>query len=131
MDGTLFFDGNCGMCTRVRNGLLRLDRTRRLRTEPLQKAGVAERIGVRPERLLESSWWLDSTGAVFEGAEAINAALSTAVGTRIPLTLYRLPGIGPVQEWAYRWVATHRYRFRGVTPWCETEPDQCSAPQAL
>jgi predicted DCC family thiol-disulfide oxidoreductase YuxK len=130
MDGVLIFDGKCGMCTRVRNGLLRLNRTGRLRTEPMQKPGVSERVGVTKERLLESIWWLDSSGAVFAGAKAMNAAVSTALGTRLPLQVYRLPGVGPVQEMVYRWVAAHRYRFRGVTPLCESEPEQCVSPQA-
>jgi len=130
MDGVLIFDGQCGMCTRVRNGLLRLNRTGRLRTEPMQKPGVSERVGVTKERLLESNWWLDSSGAVFAGAKAMNAAVSTALGTRLPLQVYLLPGVGPVQEMVYRWVAAHRYRFRGVTPLCESEPEQCVSPQA-
>lgn len=126
----LIFDGKCGMCTRVRNALLRLDRTGRLRTEPMQKPGVSERIGVDAERLPESVWWLDSSGAVFAGAEAMNAALSTALGTRLPFLFYRLPGVGQTQDRVYRWVAAHRYRFRGVTPLCESEPDQCASPRA-
>jgi predicted DCC family thiol-disulfide oxidoreductase YuxK len=130
MDGVLIFDGKCGMCTRVRNGLLRLNRTGRLRTEPMQKPGVSERVGVTKERLLESNWWLDSSGAVFAGAKAMNAAVSTALGTTLPLQVYLLPGVGPVQEMVYRWVAAHRYRFRGVTPLCESEPEQCVSPQA-
>jgi predicted DCC family thiol-disulfide oxidoreductase YuxK len=130
MDGVLIFDGKCGICTRARNGLLRLNRTGRLRTEPMQKPGTSERVGVPRERLLESVWWLDSSGAVFAGAKAVNAAVSTALGTRLPLQIYRLPGVGPVQEMVYRWVAAHRYRFRGVTPLCESEPEQCVSPQA-
>lgn len=130
MDGVLIFDGMCGMCTRVRNGLLRFNRTGRLRTEPMQKPGVSERVGVAAERLPESVWWLDSSGSVFAGAQAMNAALSTALGTRLPMLAYRVPGVGPVQEVVYRWVAAHRYRFRGVTPLCEAEPQQCVSPLA-
>ncbi|WP_082964158.1 thiol-disulfide oxidoreductase DCC family protein [Mycobacterium sp. E796] len=130
MDGVLIFDGHCGVCTRARNGLLRLDRTGRLRTEPMQKPGVPERLGVASERVPETSWWLDSSGAVFAGAEAMNAALSTALGTQLPLRIYRVPGIRSVQEAVYRWVAAHRYRFRGVTPLCESQPEECLAPQA-
>ena len=129
VDGVLLFDGNCGMCTRARNGLLRLNRTGRLRTEPMQKPGTSTRVGVSTERLLESVWWLDGSGAVFAGAEAVNAALSTALGTQVPMRVYRIPGVGPLQEIVYRWVATHRYRFRGVTPFCESEPTQCRPPQ--
>ncbi len=131
MDGVLIFDGKCGMCTRVRNGLLRFNRTGRLRTEPMQKPGVPERVGVAAERLPESVWWVDSSGAVFAGAEAMNAALSTALGSGVPLLVYRLPGVGRVQEVVYRWVAAHRYRFRGVTPLCEAEPQQCISPLGM
>ena len=57
MDGVLFFDGKCGMCTRARNALLRMNRTGRLRTEPLQKPGTAERLGGEPERMGDTVWW--------------------------------------------------------------------------
>lgn len=118
------------MCTRARNRLLRMNRTARLRTEPLQKPGTAELLEVDPEQLMKSAWWLDSSGEVFAGAKAVNAAVSTALGTRLPLRIYALPGLGPVQERVYRWVATHRYRFRGVTPLCESAPGECAAPHA-
>jgi predicted DCC family thiol-disulfide oxidoreductase YuxK len=121
----LAFDGRCGICTRAVNGLARLDRTGRLQIEPFQTPGMADRLGVPVDRMLESAWWLDSSGAVFAGAHAMNAALSAALGTRLPLWIYRLPGIGALQNVIYRWVVAHRYRFRGVTPLCEAEPERC------
>ena len=30
-----------------------------------------------------------------------------------------------VQEAIYRWVADHRYRFPGTTPYCESHPVAC------
>ena len=123
--GTLFFDGACGMCTRSRDLLLRMDRTGNVRTEALQSPGTAERLGITPASLLESVRWQDSTGAVYSGAEAANAAFSAAIGTRIPLRIYRIPGIRSVEEAIYRWVATHRYRFPGTTPYCESHPSAC------
>jgi predicted DCC family thiol-disulfide oxidoreductase YuxK len=125
MTGVLFFDGACGMCTRSRNFLVRLDRTGNVRTEPLQGAGVAERLGIQPSQLLDSVRWLDSSGAVYAGAEAVNAALSAALGTRLPLLTYRIPGVRQVQEAIYRWIADHRYRFPGTTPYCESHPVAC------
>ncbi|MGE2727172.1 thiol-disulfide oxidoreductase DCC family protein [Mycolicibacterium pulveris] len=125
MNGVLFFDGRCGMCTRARNLLLKFDRTGELTTEPLQGAGAAQRLGIPESRLLESVRWLDSSGAVYAGAEAVNAALSCALGTGLPLRLYRLPGVGGIQEAAYRWVADHRYRFPGTTPYCQSHPVSC------
>ncbi len=125
MSGILFFDGACGMCTRAVNFIVRNNRTGELQIEPLQGPGVAERLGIPPSQLLDSGRWLDASGAVYAGAEAMNAAVSTAIGTRLPLILYRLPGIRFVEEAIYRWVAGHRYRFRGTTPYCESHPAAC------
>jgi predicted DCC family thiol-disulfide oxidoreductase YuxK len=125
MTGVLYFDGLCGMCTRARNFLVRLDRTGALETRPFQQEGTAQLLGLSASKMVESSWWLDSSGAVYAGAEAINAALSVALGTRLPLRIYRRPVIRSIQEFAYRWVAAHRYRFPGATPYCESHPVAC------
>jgi predicted DCC family thiol-disulfide oxidoreductase YuxK len=123
--GTLFFDGACGMCTRSRDLLLKMDRTGKLHTEALQSPGAAQRLGIAPASLLESVRWLDSSGAVYSGAEAANAAFSAAVGSRIPLAIYRIPGVRSIEEAMYRWVAANRYRFPGTTPYCESHPSAC------
>lgn len=125
MSGILFFDGACGMCTRSRDFLVRLNRTGELQTEPLQRAGTAERLGIPAERLMDSVWWLDSSGEVYGGAEAANAAVSAALGIRLPLLVYRVPGMRSLQEALYRWVADNRYRFPGTTPYCESHPVAC------
>jgi predicted DCC family thiol-disulfide oxidoreductase YuxK len=123
--GTLFFDGACGMCTRSKDLLLSFDRTGNIATEPLQSPGTAQRLGIAPASLLESVRWQDSTGTVYAGAEAANAAFSAAVGTRIPLMVYRIPGIRFIEDAVYRWVAGHRYKFPGTTPYCESHPAAC------
>ena len=125
MAGVLFFDGACGMCTRSRDFLLTFNRTGDLQTEPLQREGTAERLGIPPQHLMESVRWLDSSGRVYAGAEAVNAALSVALGTRLPLLVYRIPGMRSAQDAIYRWVADHRYRFPGKTPYCESHPAAC------
>ncbi|MDT5354927.1 MAG: hypothetical protein QOJ56_3459 [Mycobacterium sp.] len=113
------------MCTRSRDLLLKIDRSGNLQTEVLQSPGAAERLGVAPTSLLESVRWLDSSGAVYSGAEAANAAFSEAVGTRIPLAIYRIPGIRFIEDAAYRWVAANRYLFPGTTPYCQSHPSAC------
>lgn len=113
------------MCTRSRDFLVRLNRTGDLQTEPLQRPGTAERLGIPADRLMESVWWLDSSGGVYGGAEAANAAVSAALGTRLPLLVYRVPGMRSLQEALYRWVADHRNRFPGTTPYCESHPVAC------
>jgi hypothetical protein len=90
------------------------------------KARLADRLGVPADRSPEAAWWLDASAAVFSGAHALNAALSTALGSGLPMWIYRFPGIGAAQNAVYRWGAAHRYRFRGVTPLCEAEPARCA-----
>ncbi len=125
MTGTLFFDGECGMCTRSHELLLRWDRSGELRTEALQSPGAAERLGISPSQLLDAARWLDSSGEVFSGAEAANAALACAIGTRLPLLVYRSPGIRFVEDRVYRWVSANRRRFPGTTPYCQSHPAAC------
>ena len=62
MKGVLFFDGACGMCTRSRDLLVKLNRTGAVQTEPLQQPGTADRLGIPQDRLMQSIWWLDSAG---------------------------------------------------------------------
>jgi predicted DCC family thiol-disulfide oxidoreductase YuxK len=125
MTGVLFFDGACGMCTRSVNFLIEHDRTGNVETAPLQSPGVAERLGIPDDRLMEAMRWLDASGAVYTGAEAWAAAWSVALGTRLPLRFYRIRAIRFMQNVVYRWVANHRYRFRGTTPYCESHPVAC------
>lgn len=125
MAGILYFDGRCGMCTRSRNLLEKLNRTGELHTEPLQRPGLAARLGVGEDELMRSIWWLDASGEILSGAAAANAALAAAVGVRLPIVVYRLPGMARLQEAIYRWVAEHRYRFPGTTPHCENHPGAC------
>jgi predicted DCC family thiol-disulfide oxidoreductase YuxK len=124
--GTLIFDGNCGFCTRSRNFLVRLDRKRRIRTVPYQRQGTAEAAGVSLERLATEVCFVDAAGTPAWGAAAVNAALGTALGIRLPTTVYRLPGIRGLQDRLYRWVSANRHRLPGTTPWCEDHPADCA-----
>lgn len=125
MAGTLFFDGNCGMCTRAVYFILKLNRSGNLRTAPLQGEGIAEQLGVPESQLLDAARWRDDSGVVYESAQAMNAAVAAALGSRLPLLIYRIPGIRALQDAVYRYVAGHRYRFPGTTPYCESYPVSC------
>src|SRR3979409_1060978 len=101
MTGVLFFDGACGMCTRAHDFLVRHDRTGNLETDPLQGKGVAERLGIPDDRLLEAVRVRVWGGAFYPGAGAWAAAGSVALGPRLPLLIYRIPGIRFVQNTVY------------------------------
>ncbi|MGZ8177801.1 thiol-disulfide oxidoreductase DCC family protein [Williamsia sp. SKLECPSW1] len=129
--GVLFFDGHCGMCTRSRDLLERMNRTGDVRLEPLQRPDCVERLSealgrrLADEELMASIWWLGDDGRVCAAAEAAAVAASVATGVPVPRWLYRLPGARPLSESAYRWVADNRGRFPGTTPYCDREPSNC------
>lgn len=122
--GTLIFDGECGFCTRSRNFLAKIDNAHRIHTVPLQNPGAIQYAD--REMLQHTLHWVGPDGTVATGAEAVNIALSAALGMDLPLQVYRrIPGMRTLQERVYRWIADRRGRFPGVTPWCDTHPADC------
>ena len=120
---TLVFDGYCGFCTRSVQWIVRLDRHRRVRVVPYQASGVLETYGVTAAEGDAAAWAILDGAERLRGAEAVNAAVGAALGTRAPLAVYRLPGMRRLQDAVYAWVARNRRRFRGVTPWCVAHPE--------
>jgi len=124
MTPLLVFDGECGFCTRTLGWLRLADRRRLIETAPYQRSGVPERLGISREVCAASVQGRGADGARAEGAEAINAALAVALGAIWPERLYRRTS--GIQQRAYRWVAEHRHRLPGVTPWCTRYPNDCA-----
>jgi predicted DCC family thiol-disulfide oxidoreductase YuxK len=129
------FDGRCGVCTRfvrILRGLELLTRALpgrnrggRVRMVPYQKPGVVRSTGLSLEDCRASAWAVSLDGERYRGAEAINVAISGAIGTRIPHALYRLPLVGDLQDLAYGWIAANRRRLPGDKPYCSQHPDNC------
>lgn len=109
----LLFDRDCGFCVWCAQWLERLDRGGRVTATPLQSPGAVDRFGVDLDQALEQAWALDWRGERHHGAGAINAALAGVLGSRIPLRVYRIPGIRQLQDALYRVVARNRYRLPG------------------
>ena len=90
-----------------------------------QQPGVLERYGITRPEADRAAWTIEHEGPKLEGAAALNRVLAELGGSRRLLAaLYRLPGIGTLEEALYRWFAPRRSRFHrfGVTPECD-EPD--------
>ncbi|MFD4291593.1 thiol-disulfide oxidoreductase DCC family protein [Rhodococcus sp. NPDC058505] len=117
----LLFDKDCGFCVWSVGWLHRLDRRGRVTATPLHAPGAVERFGVSVDQALEQAWAVDWRGDRHHGAGAINAALSGVLGTRIPLRVYRIPGIRQVQDRLYRLVARNRHRLPGSGGSCAIE----------
>jgi predicted DCC family thiol-disulfide oxidoreductase YuxK len=102
-----------------------LDRHRRVTAIPFQQPGYPERAGLTLAECEAAAWAISPDGSRYRGAEAINMTLAVALGTRLPLRLYRLPGIRRLQDAVYEWVARHRSRLPGDEPYCRQHPEQC------
>ena len=92
---------------------------------PFQKPGVPERAGLTVEQCREAAWAIEPGGRQHRGAAAIHAALAWALGLPVLLRVYELPLIRWIEDAVYAWVAAHRKRLPGVTPYCEEHPEEC------
>ena len=111
----LIYDGDCSFCR------LWIERWKditggEVRYEPFQE--VADSFPEIPrENFVKSVQFIMPNGQVFNGAEAVFRSLSFAPGSRgRMLWLYRnVPGVRPITEWFYRFVADHRSGLYKIT----------------
>lgn len=78
----------------------------------------------------DAAAWCVAPGVRVGGAAAIALAVAVALGSRVPLWPWRVPGLGALLERAYDVVARNRGRLPGVTPWCAEHPGECDGPTA-
>ncbi|MBX5457193.1 MAG: DUF393 domain-containing protein [Thermogemmatispora sp.] len=123
----VIFDGSCDFCTATAELLRRLDRGRRVTCLPFQIAGLPERYGLSVRACEESVWIILPDGRRYRGAQALAYALDLLIGFPLWQHLYRLPGLGPLAEHLYRWVAAHRQYLPGVRPFCQRPGAPCGA----
>jgi len=103
-----------------------LDRQHRVRAVPFQKRGVPEAAGLTLAECKRSAWAITPSGKRFAAAAAVNLALAVALGTPLPLVVYRLPLIQQVQDSLYACVAAHRQHLPGERPYCSQYPTECA-----
>jgi predicted DCC family thiol-disulfide oxidoreductase YuxK len=120
----LVFDGDCGFCTRSVGWVRAMDRRGEIDIRPYQEPGAPEAVGTDAATCAEAVQWRGPDGRRLAGAAAVNAVLDTVTGTPIPSTIYR--ATSGLQERVYRWVADHRSRFPGMTPYCQSHPGSCA-----
>ena len=102
---TLIYDASCGFCRRWAARLKRWDRRGRVRLLPLQDPaapGLAQR---RREELERAVHLVRPDGAVFAGAAAAREVLAYLPGGSLLRAALALPGVMPLAERAYGWVA--------------------------
>lgn len=106
--GWLFFDGECGFCTRIARWLAPILRRRGFAVAPLQDPRVGALLGMSREELLRELRFLLSDGTQYGGAGAI-VAVAREIWWAGPLVwLSRVPGMLRLLNAGYRWVARQR-----------------------
>ncbi len=111
----LIYDGECGFCTYWAK------RWREKSSEAIAIAPLQDETGwpsAVTRQDLEQAVHLVEHDEVYRGAEAVFKVLAYGRWYGWLLWLYRyMPGVGPMMEWGYRWVANHRQFVSRWTRW--------------
>lgn len=106
--GWLFFDAQCGFCTRIARWLAPILQRRGLGVAPLQDPRVSALLGMPQRELLRELRFLLSDGRQYGGARAIVALAQEIWWARPLLWVSHVPGMMNVLDVGYRWVAQKR-----------------------
>jgi predicted DCC family thiol-disulfide oxidoreductase YuxK len=106
--GWLFFDAECGFCTRIARWLAPILRRRGLGVAPLQDPRVGALLGMTRKELLKELRFLLSDGTHSGGASAVIALAREIWWARPLLWIAALPGMMPILDGAYKWIASQR-----------------------
>ena len=106
--GWLFFDAECGFCTRFANWLGPILAHRGFAVAPLQDPRVSDLLGMPRRELLRELRFLHSDGRQCGGADAILAVAQEIWWARPLVWLATIPGAMPLIHAAYRSIALHR-----------------------
>jgi lipase maturation factor 1 len=112
----LIFDGDCNFC---RRWISRWQQATGDRVEyiPFQDPSVSRRFPeLTREQCTQAVQFIDTDGHIYSAAEAVFRALAVVPCKRWPLWCYQqIPGIAPLTEGLYRFVAEHRTEFSSLT----------------
>ena len=106
--GWLFFDADCGFCTRIARWLAPILARRGLGVAPLQDPRVGALLGLSREELMREMRILLSDGTQCGGADAVLAVAREIWWCRPLVWVARIPGMMEMLRAAYRWVAVRR-----------------------
>ena len=116
--GWLFFDSECGFCTRLARWLEPILAHRGFAVAPLQDPRVVALLGMPRQELLRELRFLHSDGRHCGGANAVLAVAREIWWARPLVWMATIPGVMPLLRAGYGWVASHRH--------CAAVPTACS-----
>jgi predicted DCC family thiol-disulfide oxidoreductase YuxK len=106
--GWLFFDAECGFCTRTARWLMPILSRRGLGVAALQDPRVGELLGLSKAELLRELRFLLADGRQFGGADAVLAVAREMWWGRPVVWLAKVPGMMGQMRRAYGWIAGKR-----------------------
>lgn len=106
--GWLFFDAECGFCTRIAQWLAPILDPRGFAVAPLQDPRVGALLGMSRVELLRELRFLLSDGTQFGGADAVLAVAREIWWARPVAWLARVPGMMNALHAGYQWIAAQR-----------------------
>lgn len=109
---TLVYDGACRMCGKLVRTIQRLDRDEQIEAVASQAPGVRERFHWIPaQAYLESVQLIAPDDTTWQGAAAVERTLDILPRGAFITWIFSIPGIRPLAEKVYRWVARNRYKL--------------------
>ena len=106
--GWLFYDAQCGFCTRIARWLAPILHRRGLAVAPLQDPRVGALLGMSQTELLREMRFLLSDASQYGGADAVVAVAREIWWARPLVWIAKIPGMMPRLRAAYRWIASRR-----------------------
>lgn len=117
--GWLFFDAECGFCTRLTRWLEPILEKRGFAVAPLQDPRVGALLAMPRQELLRQLRFLHSDGKHCGGANAVLAVAREIWWARPLVWLAAIPGVMTLLQAGYRWVAAHRSCAAATVPQIE------------
>jgi predicted DCC family thiol-disulfide oxidoreductase YuxK len=112
--GWVFFDRDCSVCTALARRFRPALEKRGFGLAALQDPRVQALLDLPAAKLLQEMRVATSEGKIFGGAQAI-VYLSRQIWWAWPLyAASRIPGVPPILDAGYRWIADHRSCASGV-----------------
>ena len=106
--GWLFFDAECGFCTRIARWLAPILARRGLSVAPLQDPRVGALLGLSQTELMREMRFLQADRSQSGGADAVVAVAREIWWARPLVWLARIPGAMDLMRFGYLWVAARR-----------------------
>jgi predicted DCC family thiol-disulfide oxidoreductase YuxK len=107
--GWLFFDADCGFCTRIAQWVAPILERRGFAVAPLQDVRVGALLGLPHADLMREMRVLLADGQQYGGADAA-VALAREIWWARPLVwIARVPGLMPRMRHLYHWFAVRRH----------------------